>query len=126
MAESTDTQKDIETLTQLNDDYLKSDQNGDVERYDQILADDFMASLPDFLLRDKEQFLEMMAAPRPFTELTADNVTIRLLGDFAIIHAHMTFRTADGVLRQGRYTDDWQRRDGKWACVAANVIAEGL
>jgi hypothetical protein len=83
-----------------------------------------MASLPDFLLRDKKQFLDMMAAPRPFGELKADDVRIRLLGDFAIIHAHMTFRTADGVRRQGRYTDDWQRRDGKWLCVAANTFWE--
>ena len=80
--------------------------NGDVRRFEQILAEDFMASLPDFLLRDKKQFLDMMAAPRPFTELKADEVRIRLLGDFAIIHAHMTLRTADGVQRQGRYTDD--------------------
>ena len=72
-----------------------------------------MALPPDFLLRDKDQFLDMMAAPRPFTELKADEVRIRLLGDFAIIHAHMTLRTADGVQRQGRYTDDWQRRDEK-------------
>jgi ketosteroid isomerase-like protein len=82
--------------------------------------------LPDFLLRNKKQFLEMMTVPRPFTELKMDDVRIRLLGDFAIIHSRMTFRTKDGVLRQGRYTDDWQRRDGKWLCVAANVIAEGL
>ena len=85
-----------------------------------------MSSLPDFLLRNEKQFLEMMAAPRPFTELKMDDVRIRLLGDFAIIHSHMTFRTKDGVLRQGRYTDDWQRPDGKWLCVAANVIDEEL
>ena len=82
-----------------------------------------MSSLPDCLLRNKKQFLETMAAPRPFTELKMDDVRIRLLGDFATIHSHMTFRTKDGVLRQGRYTDDC---DGKWLCVAANVIAEGL
>jgi hypothetical protein len=77
MADTTNTQSDIEILTQLNADYLASDQNGDVQRYEQILADDFMASLPDLLLRDKKQFLEMMAAPRPFTELKADDVRIR-------------------------------------------------
>jgi hypothetical protein len=33
---------------QLNADYLASDQNGDVQRYGQILAEDFMSSLPDF------------------------------------------------------------------------------
>lgn len=118
--------KGLEILTPLNADYLASDQNGDVQRYGQILAEDFMSSLPDFLLRNKKQFLEMMTAPRPFTELRMDHVRIRLLGNLAIIHSHATFRTKDGVLRQGRYTDDWQRRDGKWFCVAANVIAEGL
>ena len=41
-----------------------------------------MSSLPDCLLRNKKQFLEMMAAPSPFTELKMDDVRIRLLGDF--------------------------------------------
>jgi ketosteroid isomerase-like protein len=108
----------------LNADFLASAQNGDVRRFEQILAEDFMASLPDFLLRDKKQFLDMMAAPRPFAELKANEVKIRLLGDFAIIHVHMTLRMADGVQRQGRYTDDWQRRDGKWLCVVANAFWE--
>jgi hypothetical protein len=84
-----------------------------------------MVSLPDFLLRDKKQFLDVMAGPRPFTELKADEVRIRLLGDFAIIHAHMILRTGDGVRCQGRYTDDWQRRDGTWLCVAANAFWDG-
>ena len=124
MPDTTNTKSDLEILTQLNADFLASVQNGDVRRFEQILAEDFMASLPDFLLRDKKQFLDMMAAPRPFGELKADEVKIRLLGDFAIIHAHMTFRTADGVQRQGRYTDDWQQRDGKWLCVAATAFWE--
>jgi hypothetical protein len=53
MADTTNTRSDLEILTQLNADYLASDQNGDVHRYEQILAEDFMASLPDFWLRDK-------------------------------------------------------------------------
>jgi hypothetical protein len=110
MPDTTNTKSDLEILTRLNADLLASAQNGDVRRYEQIPAEDFIASLPDFLLRDKKQFLDMMAAPRPFTELKAD--------------AHMTLRTADGVQRQGRYTDDWQRRDGKWLCVAANAYWE--
>jgi hypothetical protein len=59
-------------MTQLNADYLASDQNGDVQHYEQLLAEDFMPSLPDFLPRNKKQFLEMMTAPRPFTELKKD------------------------------------------------------
>jgi hypothetical protein len=54
MADTTNIQRDLETLSQLNADYLASDQKGDVQRYEQILAEDFMASLPDFLLRNKK------------------------------------------------------------------------
>ena len=57
MKDTESTQSDLEILTQLNADYLASDQNGDVQRYGQILAEDFMSSLPDLLLRNKKQFL---------------------------------------------------------------------
>jgi len=46
MKDTKGTQKDLEILTQLTADYLAWDQNGDVQRYGQILAEDFMSSLP--------------------------------------------------------------------------------
>jgi ketosteroid isomerase-like protein len=126
MSDHTEHQNDLQILAKLNSAYLRSDQNSDVKCYETFLADDFTASLPDYQLHDRKRFLEGIAGPRPFTELEADDVQIRILGDFAIIHAHITFRGLDGVKRQGRYTDDYQRRNGRWVCVAANVIAEGL
>src|SRR5437764_12285646 len=112
MPDTTNTKSDLEILTQLNADFLASAQNGDVRRFAQILAEDFMASLPDFLLRDKKQFLDMMAAPRPVTELKVDEVRIRLLVHFANIQAHVTLRTADGVKRQVLLTTYRKRQDG--------------
>lgn len=116
---------DIELLTKLNSDYLSSDQNSNVKRYEEILAEDFTASLPDLKFYSRKEFLDLISKPRPFTELKADNVVIRVLGDFALIHGHITFNSHDGTGRQGRYTDEWQRRDGQWLCVGANVITEG-
>jgi ketosteroid isomerase-like protein len=49
------------------------------------------------------------------------DVRIRIFGDFAIIHAKTVYRKADGQGGAGRYTDIWQRRDGRWLCVAAHV-----
>jgi hypothetical protein len=46
MPDTTNTKSDLEILTQLNADFLASAQNGDVRRFEQILAEDFMASLP--------------------------------------------------------------------------------
>ena len=82
MPDTTNTKSDLEILTQLNADFLASTLNGDVRRFEQILAEDFMVSLPDFLLRDKKQFLDMMAAPRPFTELKSGRGENSVTGRF--------------------------------------------
>ena len=46
----------------------------------------------------------MMAQPRGFTKLMAHDVVIHVLGEFAIVHARITYQTDDGVTREGRYT----------------------
>jgi uncharacterized protein DUF4440 len=48
-------------------------------------------------------------------------VNVRLMGDFAIIHAQTTFTTRDGRAGRGRYTDVWARRDGRWLAISAHV-----
>jgi ketosteroid isomerase-like protein len=96
-------------------------QNSDVRRFDQILADDFLCSLPDGSLIDRKRFLEQTALPVKISNLEAHDVNIRILGDFAIIHARTTYTTPDGRPGAGRYTDVWARRDGKWLAVSAHV-----
>ncbi len=38
--------KDLDELTMLNRDYVASVQNGDVKRFDEILAQDFYCTIP--------------------------------------------------------------------------------
>lgn len=65
---------DRDVLAHLNADYIASDQNSDVARYDQILAEDYTATLPDLVFRNRQQFLDLIAQPRPFTDLQAHDV----------------------------------------------------
>jgi ketosteroid isomerase-like protein len=115
------TQTDIDALTALNRDYIHSVQHGDVQRFDEILAEDFLCSNPDGSLVDKKQFLAQTARPMTISGLTAEDVRVRILGDVAIIHARTSYTTADGAQRYGRYTDVWVRRNGKWLAVSAHV-----
>jgi ketosteroid isomerase-like protein len=112
---------DHETLTALNRDYIASVQNGDVQRFQEILAEDFLCSTPDAKLLDRAQFLAVTAQPVTIRGLTISDVTIRILGDMAIIHAATHYQAPDGTQRQGRYTDVWARRGGRWLCVSAHV-----
>lgn len=112
---------DLETLTALNQEYISSVQHGDVKRFDEILADDFLCSQPDGSLIDRATFLTQTARPVTISGLQAHDVNVRLMGDFAIIHARTMYRTTDGQERSGRYTDVWARRNGRWLAVSAHV-----
>ena len=113
--------KDLEELTSLNRDYVASVQNSDVKRFDEILAQDFCCSNPDKSLVDRAGFLKQTAVPVTIKSLEARDVKIRILGDFAIIHASTSYTMPDGKQASGRYTDCWARQNGRWLAVSAHV-----
>jgi ketosteroid isomerase-like protein len=112
---------DLEALTALNHDYIKSVQNSDTRRFDEILSDDFLNTNPDGSLVDRAGFLKQIAPKAKISNLQCHDVNIRVMGDFAIIHARTSYTLPDGRQGGGRYTDIWGRRNGKWVCVAAQV-----
>src|SRR5881396_3825917 len=99
---------DLAALIDLNRDYITSVQTSDVRRFDEILADDFLCSNPDGSLVDRAGFLKQTAVPVKISGLQAHEVNVRLMGDFAIIHAKTTYTGPDG-------------RPGRWLAVSAHV-----
>lgn len=112
---------DLQALTALNRDYIASVQNGDVKRFEEILSDDFLNTNPDGSLVDKAGFLKQIAPPAKIRDLACHDVNVRVMGDFAIIHARTSYTSLDGKVGNGRYTDIWAKHRGKWLCVAAQV-----
>ena len=117
----TDTQSDHDTLAALNTDYINAVQNCDVKRFDEILAPDFHCSNPDGSLIDRAAFLKQTAQPVTIKGLKAEDVLIRIMDDFAIIHARTAYTRADGQPGGGRYTDVWAKRGWRWLAVSAHV-----
>ncbi|MGH6692979.1 MAG: nuclear transport factor 2 family protein, partial [Gammaproteobacteria bacterium] len=91
MSIDTKVNTDLETLRQLNRDYITSVQTSDVRRFDEILAEEFYCSNPDGSLVDRKGFLTQTARPVTISNLEARDVLIRILGDVAIIHARTTY-----------------------------------
>ena len=112
---------DVDSLRQLNRDYISAVQNSDVRRFDEILAEDFLCSNPDGSLVDRAGFLVQTARPVTISNLEARDVRIRIMGDVAIIHARTTYTMPDGRAASGRYSDVWARRQGRWLAVSAHV-----
>jgi hypothetical protein len=117
--------EDVAILEQLNLDYVRSDQASDAKRFSEFLAADFIVQTPG-VTRNREEYLEYIAKPRPFRDLALRDFKIRILGDVALIHGRATYTmVADGVVQEALYTDVYQKREGTWVCVSACAIAPG-
>jgi ketosteroid isomerase-like protein len=114
---------DVETLLELNRNYVRAAQESDVAWYAANLADDYMSSTPDGRLLDRAAFLERMAPPFPGTASRAVEPNVRLLGDVALVHSGFEWTKADGSRGVGRYTDMYAKRGGRWLCVSAHFNA---
>jgi ketosteroid isomerase-like protein len=112
---------DIETLTTLNEGYIRSVQESDTKWFGEKLTEDFLNTNPDGSLVDKKGFLNQIAPKVAISNLQCHDVNVRVMGDFAIIHARTSYTRPDGKSGGGRYTDIWAKRGGRWLCVAAQV-----
>jgi len=112
----------LETLRQLNADYIQAVVTSDVECFDQrLLATEFLNTNPDGSIVDREAFLAQIGKPTAVTGLKCEDVRVRLFGEFAVVHARTTYIKPDGQAGSGRYTDVWALQDGRWLCIAAHV-----
>ena len=108
-------------LQELNRNYVRSVDEADVAWFDANLAHDFFNTNPDGTFIDRKAFLAQIGRGSSVKNIRAHDVLIRILGDFAIIHASTSYQKPDGTEGAGRYTDDWIFRDGRWQCISAHV-----
>jgi hypothetical protein len=120
--ESEANRADREVLLELNRNYVRSALESDVRWYSENLAEDFYITAPDGALLNRDAFLKRIANPYPGTEAEAVDVMIRILGDVAIIHSGYRDKKLTGEIGYGRYTDIYERRNGRWLCVAAHFM----
>lgn len=116
-----DKARHLATLQQLNHHYVRSVAEADVGWFDRHLSEDFHNTNPDGGLIERAAFLVQIGRGSAVKDLREHDVKIRLLGDFAIIHARTSFTRADGTPGGGWYTDDWRLEAEGWRCVSAHV-----
>jgi ketosteroid isomerase-like protein len=121
MQGSAASKSDLDRLLDLNRDYLRAVEASDGARFNEMLAAEFFCSNPDGSLIDRKEFLERIKLPATISNLEASDVKVRIMGDFAILHARTSFTMPDGRQGSGRYTDVWARQNGRWLAVSAHV-----
>jgi len=116
-----DNQHHLSALRELNHNFVRAVDKADVAWFDANLAGDFYNTNADGSFVDRAAFLAQIGRGSTVKDIREHDVVIRILGDFAIIHARTSYQKPDGTPGAGRYTDDWLWRDGRWQCVSAHV-----
>ncbi len=111
----------VETLTQLNREYVDAFMKADVNWYREHLADDFVCIESSGAVLDRDAFLRDAAGGPDVARYDLADVRVRVFGDFALIHATGRFTRRDGTQGTSRYTDAYALRDGRWKAVSAQI-----
>jgi ketosteroid isomerase-like protein len=94
----------------------------DLERYARLVADDYVATLPDGTELTKPQVMAAYrAGERGYRGLALHDVRVRVHGETAVVTARTSgFRTENGreVENRSLYVRVWVRRVGEWRAVA--------
>ena len=122
MPETSDANRSaVETLTQLNREYVDAFMKADVNWYREHLADDFVCIESSGTVLDRDAFLRDAASGPDVARYDLADVRVRVFGDFALVHATGRFTRRDGTQGTSRYTDAYALRDGRWKAVSAQI-----
>jgi hypothetical protein len=113
---------DERLLQEANAGYIRSVRTSDASWFDENLGAEFFNGNGDGSVSSRAEFLVEVARPLALRDFDCRDVRVRILGDTAIIQGRTVYRKPDGSPGEGRYTDIWARRGGRWLCIAADVI----
>jgi ketosteroid isomerase-like protein len=112
----------VAMLHELNANHIRAFVEADTAWYSEHLSADFVCTLADGRRIDKAEFLQRNAKKPGVTNVTYDQIDVRLLGDVALVHG-VTHYLRDGSPASTRYTDVWSAREGRWQAVAAQLTS---
>ena len=111
-----------QVAVQLVKDWIDAIPKRDTGRINEVLADDFVAILPDGRKVSKaEHIQEITSGTYKPLSFTLDQTSARVFGDTAIVtYYQMEESQADGRTTSGMsaWTDILAKRDGRWQVVA--------
>ena len=110
---------DLEHVSRLDHTWNGAYQNKDAEALERVLAEDWVAFIPEGRKLTKPEILE--AVPHnPDAQLTFDEFEVTLFGDTAITRGRLTAVGAE--TRRQRFLPVYAQRQGQWQAVSVQVV----
>ena len=117
---------DVSAIKALNTAWIHAYKTKDTAIVSRIWADDIVLINPAGKKMTKPEMLHNMVSGPDMQSAVVDSADVRLLGNVGLIMAHVTFTlTLDGKVTTGHtgYLDVYEKRNGRWVCIAAHVTS---
>jgi len=112
---------DRTTLERLNQEYVASFMNADVDWYQAHLADEFVCIDSDGSVLNKTQFLANTERGPDVADYRLQEVEVRIYGDAALVRATGIWTREDGSMGMSRYLDVYVKQRDEWKTVSAQI-----
>ena len=95
---------------------------GDLQTVSRVTADDWIGVAPTGAVMSKADLIEMLSSrPAPFESAVYDDVQLYVYGQTAVVTSLFRGEGKDLQFEQ-RFMRVYANRDGKWQCVATQVV----
>jgi len=122
---STASGEDEQALYQLERDWAAANLTKDTGVVEKLLADDFMSNFNGRTQNKKQLLAEMKNNPAKIESSANSDMKAMVFGDTAVVHGtYIEKSTTNGKdsSQQGRYTEVYVKRDGRWQCVTQYAV----
>jgi len=118
-------ESDKRELVRLQQEWCRAAMEGDAAALGRILADEYMLVISNGTVLSRAQLLrEVESGDVPFTTQAVEDTKVKLYGNIAVVKGVVKWWNAGGPKRQSLFTETWQRRDGRWQCLATHESGE--
>jgi len=119
----TQTESVEQELLKLEQDWTNANVKADFAFPDLILADDYVNTDFEGVVKTKGQYLEALKLDKELviSSMVTDDMKVRVYGEAAVVTGR---NTVNGTYKgtdfsvQYRWTDTWVKKAGRWQCVA--------
>ena len=116
---------DERELVRLQDEWCRAEMEGDAAALGRLLADEYVLVISNGTTLPRAQLLrEVETGEGPFTATEVEDTKVKLYGNMAVVKGVVKWSDAGGAKHQSLFTETWQRRDGRWQCLATHESGE--
>lgn len=126
-AQNSDNKNDLETLKNLNAQFISNFINEDTAAHNQIIYKDFVCIASSGAIINRKDYMKEWARSYNEAQFKSFDYTdeiIRIFGNFALVRSKTVWtKEKEGEIIKGTsvYTDTYLKENGRWWCIQAQI-----